>query len=107
MRKLLSVILAAVMTASMLGVTVSAHGGHHGKGHHSNTDVKTVYHCGKDCTYCDEDNDGICDDCGNYGYYCEKDCTFTDADEDGICDNCDTKGVCSYKPKSSSKRCHH
>ncbi len=107
MKKLLSVILAAAMTASMLGVTVSAHGGHHSKGHHTNAKTRIVYHCEKDCTYCDNDGDGICDECGNYGYYCEKDCTFTDDDGDGICDNCDTKGVCSYKPKAKTKRCHN
>lgn len=108
MKKLLSVILAAVMTAAMLGVTVSAHG-HNGKGCHSSTAAKTkiVYHCQKDCTYCDADGDGICDECGSYGYYCEKDCTFTDADEDGICDNCSTKGVCSYKPKAKSRHCRN
>lgn len=107
MKKLLSVILTAVMTASVLCVTVSAHGGHHSKGHHSNATTKIVYRCEKDCTYCDNDGDGICDDCGNYGYYCKKGCTFTDEDEDGICDNCDTKGICSYKPKAKSRHCHN
>ena len=106
MKKLLSVILAAVITASMLGVTASAHG-HHSKGHHTAVKTKIVYHCQEDCTYCDNDSDGICDECGNYGYYCEKDCTFTDDDNDGFCDNCDTKGVCSYKPKAKSRHCHN
>lgn len=81
MKKLLSVILAAVMTASVLGLTASAHG-HRSKGHHSNSEAKIVYHCEKDCTYCDGDGDGICDECG-------------------------TKGVCSVKPKAKSRRCHH
>ena len=106
MKKLLSVILAAAMAASMLGVTVSAHG-HSSKGHHTTVKTKIVYHCQEDCTYCDDNGDGICDDCGNYGYYCEKDCTFTDDDEDGYCDNCDAKGICSYKPKARSKHCRH
>ena len=101
MKKLLSVILAVITAASMLGVTAFAHGGHHEKGHHSNARVKIVYSCGEDCSYCDEDGDGICDECGNYGYYCTKDCTFTDDDGDGICDNCDSKGVCSYKSKAA------
>ena len=104
MKKLLSVILAVITAASMLGVTAFAHGGHHGKGHHSNARVKIVYSCSEDCSYCDEDSDGICDECGNYGYYCEKDCTFTDDDGDGICDNCDTKGICSYKSKTRAAR---
>lgn len=107
MKKLVSVFLSVLMTASMLGVTASAHGGHHGRGHCGSTKVKIVYHCENDCTYCDEDGDGICDECGNYGYYCEKDCSYCDEDGDGICDNCDTKGVCSYKPKTRRGRCHH
>lgn len=105
MKKFISVFLFVLMAASMLGMTVSAHGGHHGR-HHSSEKVKIVYHCAENCTYCDEDGDGICDECGNYGYYCEKDCAFTDDDGDGICDNCDTKGVCSYKPKARARRCH-
>lgn len=106
MKKLLTIILAAAMTVSMLGVTASAHG-HHSKGHYSNAKTKIVYHCEKDCTYCDKDGDGICDDCGNYGYYCKKNCSYIDEDSDGICDNCDTKGVCSYKPKAKTRRCHN
>ena len=105
MKKLLSILTVLALTVSLAGMTVSAHG-HHGRCH-SSTKAKIVYHCEEDCLYCDEDDDGICDDCGNYGYYCEKDCTFTDDDGDGICDNCDTKGVCSYKPKARSRRCHH
>ncbi|MDE6133655.1 MAG: hypothetical protein K2G04_09845 [Oscillospiraceae bacterium] len=108
MKKLLSVFLSVFMTASALGVTAFAHSGHHDRGHHSSAKVKIVYHCEKDCTYCDDDGDGICDECGNYGYYCTKDCSYCDEDEDGICDNCDTKGVCSYRPKMSRHgRCHH
>lgn len=106
MKKLLSILTVLALTVSMAGMTVSAHG-HHG-GRRGSTKAKIVYHCEEDCLYCDEDGDGICDKCGNYGYYCEKDCAFTDEDGDGICDNCDTKGVCSYKPKlSRSKHCHH
>ncbi|MDE6710207.1 MAG: hypothetical protein K2J76_06945 [Oscillospiraceae bacterium] len=107
MKKLLSIVTVLALTVLTAGMTVSAHGGHNSKGHHTNAKTKIVYHCEKDCTYCDEDGDGICDECGNYGYYCEKDCTFTDADEDGICDNCDTKGICSYKPKAKSRHCHN
>lgn len=105
MKKLLSAALAVIITASMLGVTAFAHGGHHGGGYHRST--KIVYHCEKDCTYCDEDGDGICDNCGNKGYYCSEDCNYIDEDGDGICDNCDTKGVCSYRPKTRRGRCHH
>lgn len=106
MKKLLSILTVLALTVSMAGLSVSAHG-HHRGGHHGSTKTKIVYHCEKDCSYCDEDGDGICDECGNYGYYCEKDCTFTDEDGDGICDNCDTKGVCSYRPKTRRGRCHN
>lgn len=105
MKRFLSVIFAAVMTASMLGVTVSAHGGHHG----SKSKSSIVYSCESGCKYTDADGDGICDGCGNYGYYCKKDCTYCDEDNDGICDNCSGKGVCSYKSnaKTRTKHCRH
>ena len=106
MKKLITFVTVLALTALTAGMTVSAHGGHHnsqGKRQSS----KIVYHCTEDCTYCDDDGDGICDDCGSYGYYCEKDCTYCDEDNDGICDSCGTKGVCSYKPKVKSRRCHH
>lgn len=105
MKKLLTVFAVLALTVSMTGIAVSAHGGHH-RG--SRGSSKIVYFCEEDCTYCDEDGDGICDDCGNYGYYCEKDCSYCDEDGDGICDSCGTKGVCSVKPKARSRRhCHH
>lgn len=108
MKKLLSIVTVLALTILTAGMTVSAHGGHHGRGYRDNTKVKIVYHCQEDCTYCDDDGDGICDECGNYGYYCEKDCSYCDEDGDGICDNCDTKGVCSYKPKTARRgHCHH
>lgn len=108
MKKLITLIIVLALTVCAVGTVVSAHGGHHrGSGGCGNTKVKTVYRCAEDCTYCDDDGDGVCDNCGNYGYYCEKGCAFTDEDQDGICDNCDTKGVCSYKPKARSKRCCH
>ena len=81
MKKLLSIVTALALTISMTGIAVSAHGGHHGRRQYS-ADVKIVYHCTEDCTYCDDD-------------------------EDGICDNCGTKGVCSVKPKAKSRHCHH
>lgn len=90
----------------MAGMTVSAHGRH--GGHHGSTKTKIIYHCKNDCSYTDEDGDGLCDDCGSKGYYCSEDCVYCDEDGDGICDNCDTKGVCSYKSKTSRRgRCHH
>lgn len=107
MKKLVTLVTVLALTVCAVGMTVSAHGGHHSKGHHSNAATKIVYRCEKDCTYCDEDGDGICDSCGSKGWYCKKDCTFTDEDGDGICDNCDTKGVCSYKPKAKARRCHN
>lgn len=107
MKKIVTFLTVFALTVGTAGITVSAHGGHHGGRHHSSANTKIVYHCEKDCTFTDEDSDGICDECGNYGYYCEKDCTFTDDDEDGICDVCGTKGVCSYKTKTRSRRCHN
>lgn len=107
MKKLLTVITVIALAVSMTGIAVSAHGGHHGR-RQRGSDVKIVYHCTEDCTYCDNDGDGICDECGNYGYCCEKDCSYIDEDGDGICDNCDTKGVCSYKSKKVRRgHCHH
>lgn len=132
MKKLLVVVTALALTASMAGISVSAHGGHHG-GRRQSRNIAAVYYCGKGCDFTDEDGDGICDNCenrryyceedcsfndidgdglcdtcGNSGYYCGKDCTFIDGDGDGICDNCDTKGVCSVRPKAKSKgHCHH
>lgn len=107
MKKLIACLTVLTLTVLAAGMTVSAHGGHRSKGHHSNSEAKIVYRCTEDCTYCDDDGDGICDECGSKGYYCQKDCTYCDEDNDGICDNCDTKGVCSVKPKAKSRRCHH
>lgn len=133
MKKLLTVATVLALTVSMTGIAVSAHGGHHGRGRQSRSTV-SVYYCGRDCSYCDEDGDGICDNCenrryycgedcsfidvdsdglcdtcGNSGYYCGNGCFFSDEDGDGICDNCDTKGVCSVKPKAKTwaGHCHH
>lgn len=105
MKKLITLVTVLALTVCAVGMTVSAHGGHHSKGHHSNATTKIVYRCTEDCTYCDEDGDGICDSCGSKGWYCKKDCSYIDEDGDGICDNCDTKGVCSYKPKAKARRC--
>ncbi|MDE5578032.1 MAG: hypothetical protein K2J11_11670 [Oscillospiraceae bacterium] len=107
MKKLITCLTVLALAVGTAGMTVSAHGGHHNSGHHTNAKTKIVYHCTEDCTYCDDDGDGICDECGSKGWYCKDDCTYCDEDNDGICDSCGTKGVCSYKTKVKSKRCHH
>ena len=103
MKKFLTILTVLALTVCAAGMTVSAHGGHHG----SKSKSSIVYSCESGCKYTDADGNGICDDCGNYGYYCKKDCTYCDEDNDGICDNCSSKGVCSYKPKAKTKHCHH
>lgn len=105
MKKLLSILTVLALTVSMAGMTVSAHGRHGGR--RGSTKAKIVYHCEEECSYCDEDGDGLCDECGNKGYYCSDDCAYIDEDGDGICDNCDTNGICSYRPKTRRGRCHH
>lgn len=104
MKKLLSVILAAVTAVTMTGIIVSAHGGHHGS-HRSSSVIS--YCCSEDCSFCDSDNDGLCDSCGNKGYHCTDGCEYIDEDNDGICDNCNTKSVCSVKPRRIRRgHCH-
>ena len=106
MKKLITCLTVLALAVGTSGMTVSAHGGHHNT-NSKRQSSKIVYHCTEDCTYCDDDGDGICDECGSKGWYCKNDCTYCDEDNDGICDNCDTKGVCSVKPKVKSRRCHH
>lgn len=101
MKKLLSIVTALALTVGAAGMTVSAHGGHHRGGRHSGTQTKTVYYCKNDCSYVDEDGDGVCDNCDSIGWYCSKNCAYADEDGNGICDNCGThryycKDGCAY-----------
>lgn len=107
MKKLITLITVLALTVCAVGMTVSAHGGHHSSGHRTTTKTNIVYRCTEDCSYTDKDGDGICDSCNSKGWYCKNSCAYADKDGDGICDNCSTKGICSYKPRSKTRHCHN
>ncbi len=96
MKKICAILSAAVLMIGAGAANVTA--GAYGRGsHHAN------------CSFVDEDNDGICDNCA--GGVCggigrgshHANCSFIDEDGNGICDNC-AGGVC---PQNAAGRGHH
>lgn len=99
MKKLLLGVLAGVLVFSAGSIQVSA--ACHGAGRHCGTAgtrncvAGDTTDCGRYC-YLDEDEDGICDNCGESHRNCldgSENC-FVDEDNDGICDNCSTHHSC-------------
>lgn len=97
MKKLLAIILSALILVSAAAVTVSAYGKHQNAGCKANgtgfvdndnngiCDNKDSSPKNKGANYTDADNDGICDNRNTSSEgYCAS---YTDADNDGICDN--------------------
>lgn len=99
-------VLATVLVFST--GTTSALAACHGRGHgHKSACTTSKKYT---CNYVDDDEDGICDNCGlyvkngvcgkNHGRY------FVDADGDGICDNYGSK-YCTHGTTKYKTGSHH
>ncbi len=89
MKKLLAIILTALLLVSVAAVSASAYG------------RRQIADCRRNAAgFVDSDNDGICDNRPASGkcQYTENNCgaNFTDSDNDGICDNRPASGKCQY-----------
>ena len=85
MKKLLAIILTALLLVSVAAVSASAYG------------RRQIADCRRNAAgFVDSDNDGICDNrpASGKGQYAKSTCgaNFTDSDNDGICDNRPTSG---------------
>lgn len=85
MKKLLTGIIGLALVISVCSTTAFAAGHGHGR-HHTdrNNDVVCDY-CNTFCKFVDDNEDGICDNCGSND--CKKCTGYVDANGDGICDN--------------------
>lgn len=85
MKKLLTGIIALALVISVCSTTAFAAGHGHGRRHAAvNNDVVCDY-CTTFCQFVDDNEDGICDNCGSDT--CKKCTGYVDANGDGICDN--------------------
>lgn len=91
MRRVLTGILAAVLTVSLCAATAFAAGPRGGRYYVDADGDGICDNTGSRCAYVDADGDGICDSCGAY-HWCGMagigGGNFVDADGDGICDRC-------------------
>lgn len=109
MRKIIASILAAVLTMVAAAMEVSANTANTSRVCPKNGTGKG-YHC-VNGNFVDENNDGICDNCGNVicpqngtGNGCRRgNGNFIDENKDGICDNYDN----AVRPQNGTGKGNH
>lgn len=118
MKKMICMVLAALLLASVFATTAFAAG--RGQGHRQeqratqkcavNKVCQRQEVCPNNCVYADENGDSICDNCKNQCADCEM---TVDENKDGICDQCgkcyhyrdtDSNGVCDHRSDCTNRK---